>query len=89
MDINENIQERDYLWFLDNYQELFNKYGCSFLVIKKQKIIGSFKTYAEGVRTTSKTEELGTFIVQYCDGKENAYTNYISSMSFLSSSEAF
>ncbi len=73
----------DYRWFLKNYKELFDKYGESYVVIKNQKVIGVYKTYAEGVRITEKTEALGTFIVQKCGIDEAAYTNYISSLSFL------
>ena len=75
----------DYNWFLNNYHELFHKYGESYVVIKNQKVIGVYKTYAEGVRITQKTEKLGTFIVQKCGTDESAYTNYISSLNFLSS----
>jgi len=77
------MQDTDFKWFLENYQALFQKYGSTNLVIKNKTVLGTYPTYAAGVRTTSKTEELGTFIVQECNGDESAYTNYISSMNFL------
>lgn len=76
------MQDRDYKWFLENYDDLFKKYGCAYLAIKNATVLGAYKTYAEGVRNTEKTEELGTFIVQLCNGDENGYTNYIASMDF-------
>ena len=76
------MQEKDYKWFIENYKLLFEKYGCVYLAIKNEKVIGIYHSYGEGVKTTQETEELGTFIVQLCNGSEAAYTNYISSMNF-------
>lgn len=77
------MQKKDYTWFLTNYSELFSKYGSSYLAIKNENVIGIYNSYAEGVKETLKTEQIGTFIVQKCDGSETAYTNYISSMNFI------
>ena len=79
----EEMQKLDFKWFLDNYKNLFEQYGISYLAIKNQKVIGSFKSFAEGVEKTLKNEPIGTFIIQKCDGTEAAYTNYISSMNFM------
>ena len=79
----EEMQKIDFKWFLDNYKNLFEQYGISYLAIKNQKVIGSFKSFVEGVEQTSKREPIGTFIIQKCDGTEAAYTNYISSMNFM------
>ena len=76
------MQNNDYKWFIDNYSDLFNKYGASYLIIKDANIIGVCTSYAEGVRKALKTEDVGSFIVQKCNGNESAYTNYISSMNF-------
>ena len=79
----EEMQKLDFEWFLDNYKNLFEQYGISYLAIKNQKVIGSFNSFAEGVEETLKNEPIGTFIIQKCDGTESAYTNYISSMNFM------
>ena len=76
------MQERDFNWFLLNYNEFFKKYGHSFLVIKNESVLGSYNSFKEAVDTTSLTEELGSFIVQECNGDESAYTVHISSMNF-------
>ncbi len=70
----------DYRWFLDNYSELFTKYGCKYLVIKNKQVIGTYDSYAEGVNCTAQTEPMGSFIVQLCNGTDSAYTNCIASM---------
>lgn len=77
--MSENTQNRDYQWFLKNYLTLFSKYGIAFLAIKNEAVLGTYSSYAEGVNTTSKSQEIGTFIIQKCNGDETAYTNYISS----------
>ncbi len=77
------MQEADYQWFLENYSELFNKYGDVYLAIKEKTVLGIYKSYAEGVLATMKKEPLGSFIVQRCGNDESAFTNYISSMSFF------
>jgi len=69
----------DFQWFLDNYELLYNQYGISYLVIQNKNILGSYAQYGVAVRETSKTIELGKFIVQLCNGDESGYTNYIAS----------
>ncbi len=79
----ESLQDKDFEWFLNNYSELYKKYGRKYLAIKNGKVLGSYDSLAEGVNKTSQEEELGTFIVQLCDGEESGYTNYIASMNFM------
>ncbi len=71
------MQDSDFQWFLDHYDELYKKYGRAYLAIKEAKVLGAYGSYAEGVRAAARTEEPGTFIVQLCDGTEAAYTNYV------------
>ena len=75
-------QSRDFKWFKDNRVDLFTKYGDVFLAIKNQQVIGTYQSYAEGVKKTAQKEELGTFIVQHCTQDESGYTNYIYSMNY-------
>lgn len=67
------MMEDNFLWFKENYDALFQKYGKSYLVIKDKKVIGCYASYGEAVRETEKTEEPETFNVQYCDGTASAY----------------
>lgn len=77
------MQDNDFKWFLDNYEDLYSKYGNTFLAIKNGKVLGTYNTYADGVRETAKKEELGTFIVQRCDGTKDKNMNYIASMNVV------
>ena len=70
-------QKDDFEWFVSNYQDLFNKYGKTYLVIKNKKVIGTYDTFADAVYATEDKEPDCTYIIQYCDGTESAYTNYV------------
>ena len=80
---NMQRQEADYKWFLDHYDQLFREYGISYLAIKDEKVIGAYSSYAEALHEAEKQEPVGSFIVQYCNGNESGYTNYIASMFVL------
>lgn len=73
---------KDFAWFQKHYTEFQKEYGKSYIVIKNQKVIGVYNNYAEAVKKTSITEELGTFIVQECDPCCEAYHCCIASMNF-------
>lgn len=73
----------DFMWFEEHYAELQKKYGDSFLAIKKKHVIGSYKTYADGVSETLKTESIGTFIVQQCNSSGEPPVCKIASMNFV------
>jgi len=77
------MQDKDFEWFLENYDDLFKKYGFSYLAIKSEKVLGAYSTFHEAVEETQQTEELGTFIIQECNGDETAYTVQIASMNFM------
>lgn len=73
----------DFTWFKEHYNDFQKKFGNAFIVIKNKSILGVYKTYAEGVKKTLETEELGTFIVQECASDYEAYNCCISSMNFM------
>lgn len=74
----------DFKYFVDNYNDIFDKYGHKFVVIKSKEILGVYDTETEALNVTSNTYPVGTFIVQECNGKESGYTNYISSWQLIS-----
>lgn len=77
-------RKEDFDYFVRHYQELYNEYGHKFFAIQNGKIIGVFDTELEAINEVSKTHQLGTFIVQECNGNESGYTNYISSWQLIS-----
>jgi hypothetical protein len=80
----EKERKQDFDFFIQNYQELYNRYGHKFLAIKNQEILGSYDTELEAITNTEKQYPLGSFIVQECNGDESGYTNYISSWQIIS-----
>lgn len=76
------MQETDFMWFKEHCSELFRKFGEKYIVVKNASVLGSYDTYAEGVRAALETEKAGTFIVQKCGADESAYTGYIASTIF-------
>ena len=75
-----DIIDKEYKWFVNNNKSLYDKYGDIYVAIKNNKVIGKYKTYAEGVMKTQKKEKLGTFIVQKLSADGNADNVYISSL---------
>lgn len=76
---NKARQHADFRWFVKHYMELYNRYGEKYLIIKNKHVLDTAETYKDGIDKGHETEELGTFIVQYCNGKEEAYTSQIMS----------
>ena len=78
---NETMM-KNFDWYVANYRDLCKKYGDCFLAIKNCNVIGVYNTFSDAVEQTLKTEEVGTFNIQECNGEESAYTCWISSMNF-------
>lgn len=73
------MREEDFNWFIQNYMNLYEKYGHKFIAIKNKTVLGVYDDIVEAVNQTSASEEIGSFIVQECNGAETGYTNYIAS----------
>lgn len=80
----EKQRLEDFDFFLEHYNELFEKYGRKFVVIKNKNILGVYDTEVDAINATSKTYPIGSFIVQECNGDESGYTNYVSSWQLIS-----
>ncbi len=80
----DNEREADFTYFLEHYQEFYQKYGHKYIVIKNKNVLGTYDTEVNAIETTIQKYPLGTFIVQECNGDESGYTNYISSWQLIS-----
>lgn len=69
-----NSLEKEFEFYLKHQDELVQKYNGKFLVIKNQKVIGSYENFSAAVEETSKTEDMGTFLVQKCSPGKDDYT---------------
>lgn len=75
--INYDSSE-DFHWFVNNYEKFQKRYGNCYIAIKDKTVLGTYETFGEGVRETSKNYEIGTFIVQRCEVDQKAYIAYYS-----------
>ena len=66
--------EREFQFYLDNQQDLVNKYNGKFVVIRDCQVIGVYEDEVEAVMETSKKFELGTFLVQKVEPGTESYT---------------
>jgi hypothetical protein len=66
--------EKEFEYYLSNQNKLLETYSGKHIVIKNQKVIGSYESESEAYFKTEKTEELGTFLIQLCEPGEESYT---------------
>ena len=71
--------DENFTWFLEHYDELYQKYGMCYIVIKNCEVIGTYSELGDAIRITDLVEKPGTYNVQYCNGDESGYTAYINS----------
>lgn len=63
--------EREFKFYLKNQSDFVLKHNGKFIVLKDQKVIGVYNSNHEAYAETTKTEKLGTFLIQHClPGKE-------------------
>ena len=74
--------QKEFDYFLAHQEEFAQKYTGKVLVIKDQTIIGVFDSELEAIQKTSKTHELGTFLVQKCDYTEQTHQTFHSRVAF-------
>lgn len=75
----DNNRKKDFQWFLDNYDNLYQTYGHKVFVIQNEKILSIFDDKNLAIDEASQAYGLGNFIVQECTGDESAYMCYITS----------
>ena len=73
------MQDDDFYWFIENYDNFCKRYGNAFIVIKNKEVLGVYSSFNDGVDETLKTEAGGTFIVQECNTARKAYNAHIAS----------
>lgn len=66
--------EKEFQYYIDNQDEIVKKYNGKYIVIKNNQVIGAYDTNIEAYDETTKTEELGTFLIQLCSPGNEAYT---------------
>lgn len=65
-------KELDY--FIKHQDKLVEKYEGQFIVLKNQKIIGTYQTMRDAYWKTQKEHPLGTFAIYHCIRGPEAYS---------------
>ena len=58
--------DSNYDFFIDNLQNLVDKYSGKYIVIKNRRVVKAYDTFDEAYTEIIETEELGSFIIQHC-----------------------
>lgn len=66
--------EREFNFYLEHQDELVEKYNGKFIVVKNDEVLGAYNSMLEALQTTTKTHEMGTFLVQKCSPGSDDYT---------------
>ena len=65
MPVSKRLAE-EFQYYQDHHSELVKEYDGKVIVIKNQKVVGSYPSEIEAIAATLKTEKPGTFLVQRC-----------------------
>jgi hypothetical protein len=66
--------EKEFKYYRAHQDELVGAYNGMFVVIKDQKVIGSYDDQLTAINETKKVHKLGTFLVQKVEPGTSAYT---------------
>lgn len=66
--------EKEFQYFIDNQDNLVNRYNGKVLVIVGEEVVGVYDTEIEAYIEAQKTYKLGSFLIQVCIPGEEAYT---------------
>lgn len=82
--INYTMLDKEFKYYIDNQQTLVEEYNGKFLVIKDEKVIGTYDSEDTAYFETEKNHEPGTFLIQFCEPGDSSYTQvYHSRVSFV------
>lgn len=70
-------RKSDFDFFIENYQNLYEKYGHKFLAVKNKEILGAYDSVEETISDLAPAHEVGSYIIQECTGDESAYRTTI------------
>ena len=70
----EETLKREFEYYRANQDEMVKKHNGKFVVIKDQKVLGAYDSAADAVNATTKSYDLGTFLVQKVEPGNQAFT---------------
>ncbi|MBU0494384.1 MAG: hypothetical protein KKB13_21245 [Chloroflexi bacterium] len=66
--------EKEFDYYVEHQDELVKSYADKYIVLKNETVLGAYDSLQEAIRETTKTEELGTFLVQKVEPGKTNYT---------------
>ena len=69
----------DFLFYLENQDEMVQKYDGKVVAIKNQEVLGAYDSALAAVMETRKLHKMGTFLVQRVSEGDEAYTATVNS----------
>ena len=71
--------DKEFKYYLENQEELLNKYFGRYIVIKDEEVLGDYDTEQDALEETSEHHEVGTFLIQHCvPGEESTSATFYS-----------
>ena len=65
--------KKEFQYYLDNQEELVEKYNGKYIVIKDCSVIGEYNDELSAINETKKEHAVGTFLVQFVSPGNTAY----------------
>jgi len=72
------MTDKNYIYFREHLEELIEQYSRKHVVIKNESVIGVYDTFKKAYDETTKTEELGSFIIQQCVTEDEELITFVS-----------
>lgn len=72
--MDSKLLKDEFDFYLKNQSEFVEKYLGKYIVLKNHKVLGVYDSNSQAYQKTEKSEELGTFLIQYVEAGENSYT---------------
>jgi hypothetical protein len=66
--------EKEFRYFLEHQSDFLPEHEGKFLLIRDQRLVGTFETEAQAINAGIERFELGSFLVQRCERGEESYT---------------
>lgn len=77
VEYRDDDRNKDFDFFMKNYQKLYKTYGHKFIAIRYEKVLGAYDSVSEAINTLSNNYKPGTYIIQECTDDESAYRTSI------------
>ena len=66
--------DKEFDWYLVHQPELVEKYNDKYLLIREEKVVGSYNSTLEASKEGKKNFAKGTYLIQLCTPGNSAYT---------------